>query len=977
MNGANQTVWNQPLFVPGTNESYAWDTGVLTCSGKYEEGTDREFCASAYSELANRAFCSIAKPVRWTPLVQVANPQYRPDTGSDDATQQEAWAMPMDGSSRSTERSEGSVNYSRPSPFLYTSPSDSASRTQAQLLSNAMLFSNVSEAQITALQGELQRSFINSTLHGLSGLQAALATPAAQFAANASGPIGDVFRMPEVIPLLPMTPILLGTAQMQQRTSVQSDPAFLGRPLMYLTADCTRMNATVRANLDAIGAMFGSDMACVSMSGTAMADADAINAVLFEGYGKGPSDDVGAEGTIANYPFAIDYGTTKASFAAGAMAPQLWYNGTLVLDTGRPTGTFFRVSAALNRLTNAFLEYAAGATLPRGPRATMRYMRDMPSQGFAIRLDVGTFLGPLFYTWLSQMLLPVIVGLLVYEKEKNLRTMMKIQGLGDSAYMLVNYAYYFLLYFVFMLLIYLYGAGLGFGTNSLSMWTRSQPGVVIIFFILFINVQIATAFLFQAIFSSAKTATVGSVVYLLISGLLGKFLFEAFLESPDFGQSGIVGMELLVPFSLYRGYYEMAAFGQVASYYERGTDAGIGISWTKMKGSQGMDDVMVIFFVEWLILGLAGYYLDQVYATGSGVKRHPLFFLECCLKDRLRARAAVEEAAATAAAHEHAVDVDAPDVAACREAALSITDPSQTAILARGLAKTYPGLDGAPPKVACRELSVAIPAGECFGLLGPNGAGKSTAINLLIGFLTPSRGAAFIQGYDLQSDLDTVYSMLGVCPQHDLLWEQLTAREHLRFYGRLKNLSGKALEAACDEALRGVNLFNGGVGDRPCGTYSGGMKRRLSVASARARPLRRAKRAACADAPRVRRRLRRSLAHRRPPRRLPGRAQHGAGPGVARNAVGGYQKGEAEPRHRADHARHGGGGGAVRPAGHLRGWLDALRGQPARADGALRRLPHLDAHHHGAARGGGGALRARGAVAGRAADVQAGRHAQV
>jgi ABC-type multidrug transport system ATPase subunit len=72
--------------------------------------------------------------------------------------------------------------------------------------------------------------------------------------------------------------------------------------------------------------------------------------------------------------------------------------------------------------------------------------------------------------------------------------------------------------------------------------------------------------------------------------------------------------------------------------------------------------------------------------------------------------------------------------------------------------------------------------------------------------------------------------MLGVCPQHDLLWEQLSAREHLRFYGRLKNLSGPALEAACDEALMGVNLYHGGVGDRPCGTYSGGMKRRLSVA---------------------------------------------------------------------------------------------------------------------------------------------------
>jgi len=112
----------------------------------------------------------------------------------------------------------------------------------------------------------------------------------------------------------------------------------------------------------------------------------------------------------------------------------------------------------------------------------------------------------------------------------------------------------------------------------------------------------------------------------------------------------------------------------------------------------------------------------------------------------------------------------------------------------------------------------------------PRPAGKSTAINLLIGFLQPTRGSGYIHGHSLSDELDAIYAQLGVCPQHDLLWEQLTAREHLRFYGRLKNLVGAQLEEACTAALRGVNLFNGGVGDRPCGTYSGGMKRRLSVA---------------------------------------------------------------------------------------------------------------------------------------------------
>jgi len=69
---------------------------------------------------------------------------------------------------------------------------------------------------------------------------------------------------------------------------------------------------------------------------------------------------------------------------------------------------------------------------------------------------------------------------------------------------------------------------------------------------------------------------------------------------------------------------------------------------------------------------------------------------------------------------------------------------------------------------------------------------------------------------------------MGLCPQHDLLWETLTSREHLSFYGRLKGLEGKPLEQAVDKALKDVNLYE--VGDKQAGQYSGGMKRRLSVA---------------------------------------------------------------------------------------------------------------------------------------------------
>jgi hypothetical protein len=72
---------------------------------------------------------------------------------------------------------------------------------------------------------------------------------------------------------------------------------------------------------------------------------------------------------------------------------------------------------------------------------------------------------------------------------------------------------------------------------------------------------------------------------------------------------------------------------------------------------------------------------------------------------------------------------------------------------------------------------------------------------------------------------------MGLCPQHDLLWETLTAREHLSFYGRLKGLEGVPLKQAVDKALKDVNLYE--VGDKEAGQYSGGMKRRSSVTTVR------------------------------------------------------------------------------------------------------------------------------------------------
>jgi ABC-type multidrug transport system ATPase subunit len=90
----------------------------------------------------------------------------------------------------------------------------------------------------------------------------------------------------------------------------------------------------------------------------------------------------------------------------------------------------------------------------------------------------------------------------------------------------------------------------------------------------------------------------------------------------------------------------------------------------------------------------------------------------------------------------------------------------------------------------------------------------------MIGFLEATKGEAFIAGKNIRTDINEVYKSMGVCPQHDLIWETLTAREHLNFYGRLKGLSGAKLDAAVDEVLQSVRLLD--VKNKRCGKFSGG-----------------------------------------------------------------------------------------------------------------------------------------------------------
>ncbi len=140
----------------------------------------------------------------------------------------------------------------------------------------------------------------------------------------------------------------------------------------------------------------------------------------------------------------------------------------------------------------------------------------------------------------------------------------------------------------------------------------------------------------------------------------------------------------------------------------------------------------------------------------------------------------------------------------------------------RGLVKRF------GRRTAVDEVSFSIGRGETFGLLGPNGAGKTTTISMACGLLRPDGGEVHVAGHRMHANAAEAKAAIGLVPQDIALYPDLTARENLRFFGRLQRLSGKELDARVDEVLDVVGLAD--RADDNVDTYSGGMQRRTNIA---------------------------------------------------------------------------------------------------------------------------------------------------
>jgi ABC-type multidrug transport system ATPase subunit len=340
-------------------------------------------------------------------------------------------------------------------------------------------------------------------------------------------------------------------------------------------------------------------------------------------------------------------------------------------------------------------------------------------------------------------------------------------------------------------------------------WTLNSPAAIFITFFLWGHTLVCFSFLFYSFFSRSRSATTVGYIWVFATGILAAQIITQYFRNTNTPGIIVFFLSVVPQFAMYRGLFIFSngvAFTRPGLSFQDALDKGLGQVWG-------------FFVVEALICLILGIYLEAVLPTGYGVKKHPLFFFQksfwCGSKQNFKTSVQSEVAG------------EPEDVARARK---RLAEHSNEYLLRiEDLHKVHPGSNGVPDKVAVKSLALGVHYGECFGFLGPNGAGKSTTISILSGLYPATGGTAVVNGYDLRTDIEQIHQMMGVCPQDNVLWEDLTAEEHLLFFGRIKNMRGKELDNAVQANLEAVNLWGE---SKRAGQFSGGMKRRLAVACA-------------------------------------------------------------------------------------------------------------------------------------------------
>ena len=511
------------------------------------------------------------------------------------------------------------------------------------------------------------------------------------------------------------------------------------------------------------------------------------------------------------------------------------YNYTAVskniFDTNLPDPIQYEVLATKLAIDNAIFSY----------ECKKRGMKDimidaivqpfpLPANRFLKGYDAVSMTGPFYFFIPPMFVFGLLVSEIVKEKELKLRNGLSVIGVSATSFWLSWFIV--ALFFSFMTTNSLILSGYFFG---FSVFVNTPYLVMFVLFMTYTMTMMVLGFFISTIINSVKLAYTVSYTFLLGGLVLQNFFMSQTLIKlfhlellPDWVYWVRAGFTYYPPYSFSRVFCNIAIkAGSVPNYHTRMWEQGPGYFYSDFFTPREGHIAGLYYIVpadiialkdllrNFLIICLLTWYFDHILQGNRGRASPPWFIFTreywgCKKRTHTSPQGEIELSNISKNSMKTPIT-------------MSVSSDTPEGIKLDGIWKKYRG----SRSTAVKPLNFLIEKDECLAIIGHNGAGKTTLLSMITGLLTPSGGTALVCGYDIQYELEKVQGVTGYCPQFNILWDELTAREHLELFAKLRNTPPEQRKSMIAEKLRLVNLLSSA--DKLTSTFSGGMKRRLSV----------------------------------------------------------------------------------------------------------------------------------------------------
>ncbi|XP_028998112.1 phospholipid-transporting ATPase ABCA1-like [Betta splendens] len=411
--------------------------------------------------------------------------------------------------------------------------------------------------------------------------------------------------------------------------------------------------------------------------------------------------------------------------------------------------------------------------------------------------SIGTIL-PMFLVLAFMESVAMTIKSLVLEKELRLKEVLRAVGVSNGALWSARFTESMALLTVPCALI---SVMVKFG----KILQYSDPSLIFVFLLVFCVATTSQCFLISVFFSKANLAAAcGGLIFFVL--YLPHVLCYAWRDVMSFGAKVAVS------------FLSCVAFGYGCDNFAKYEEQGIGIQWSNIRRSPEEGErytflvSIVMMLADAVLYWILTWYIENVFPGQYGIPKPWYFPFTCSYWSGGPSAAKADPGLLTDSNSNDYLEKPPPDV----KAGVSI----------RNLIKIYK----TGKKLAVDGLTLDFYENQITSFLGHNGAGKTTTMSILTGLFPPTSGTALINGHDILTDMDRIRGHLGMCPQHNVLFNELTVEEHIYFYARLKGRSRDEVKTELDQMIEDVDLPQ--KRKELAKNLSGGMQRKLSVAIA-------------------------------------------------------------------------------------------------------------------------------------------------